>query len=85
MTGDRVTWTGLNLRDVTRVCRSLVLLNAKYPLSPSIWFVGRSRIRPQDNHVTLRIGQGLTKVYAGDTIVRHEDGSYTVEAADAAS
>ena len=78
---DRVTWTGLNIRDVFRVCRSLVLLNSQYPTNPSIWFVGRSRVRPQDNHVTLRIGRGLTKVYAGDTIVRHEDGSFTVETA----
>lgn len=80
-TEDRATWTGLNLRDVTRVCRPLLLLNAAHPLNPSIWFVGRSRIEPHKNHVTLRIGQGLTKVYAGDTIVRHTDGTFTVERA----
>jgi len=78
---DRMTWDGLNVRDLFRVCRPLIEWNSKHPTNPAVWIVGRSRVRPQDNHVTLRSTAGLIKVYAGDSIIRHEDGSYTVERA----
>lgn len=76
---DRVTWTGLNVRDVARVCRDLLRWNAANPTNPAIWYTGRSRIEPEKNTVTLRTVGGLVKVRAGDTIVRHADGSFTVE------
>lgn len=76
---NRVTWTGLNLREVTRVCRDLLALNAKHPTNPSIWFVGRSRIAPEANTVTIRTANGLAKVRVGDTIVQQDDGTFAVE------
>lgn len=78
---DRVTWTGLNIRDVARVCRELLAWNAAHPTNPSIWYTGRSRIAPETNTVTLRAAEGLVKVRAGDTIVRRDDGTFTVERA----
>lgn len=76
---DRVTWTGLNLRDVTRVCRDLLRWNAEHRDDPAIWFVGRSRIEPEKNTVMIRTAFGMVRVEVGDTIVRRDDGTFIVE------
>lgn len=77
----RVVWTGLNVRDVTRVCRPLVLLNSRNPDDPAIWFSGRSRIEPEKNTVMIHTTFGQVRVEVGDAIVRRADGTFVVEAA----
>lgn len=76
---DRVTWTGLNLRDVTRVCRDLLRWNAEHRDDPAIWFCGRSRVEPEKNTVMIRTAFGMVRAGVGDTIVRRGDGTFIVE------
>jgi hypothetical protein len=78
---DAVTWTGLNVRDVTRLCRSLLTWNAGHPDDPHLWFSGRSRVEPEKNTVMIHTAFGQVRVEVGDTIVRRADGSFVVEAA----
>jgi len=78
----RVTWTGLNLWDVTRLFRDLVRRNDEGD-GPWVWFEGRSRVDPRSNRVYIRIPGGDDRplvAYGGDTIVRRADGSAVVEA-----
>lgn len=81
MSPDRVTWTGLNIRDVTRVCRDLLQWNAEHPGQPRLAFSGRSRIEPEKNTVLISTPFGVVRVEVGDTIVRRADGTFIVEAA----
>lgn len=77
---DRLVWTGLNVRDVARVCRELLVWNAANPTRrPAIWYTGRSRIEPQNNTVTLRTPTGLKTARVGDEIVRYADNTFDVE------
>lgn len=82
MVADRVTWTGLNVRELAKVCRSLLNKNSADMANPVIWIVGMSRFDPGSNTVSIRLAEGLVKVKAGDTIVRHPDDTYTVERAN---
>lgn len=88
----RVTWTGLNVREVRFLCADLVNWNTHNPDDPCLWFTGRSRVTPGDNTVSIVTGEilpgGRVKwetltVRAGDTIVRLGERAYKVEAAGA--
>lgn len=76
---DRVVWTGLNVRAVCRVCRKLLAWNAAHPTNPAIWLIGRSRVEPEANYVTIRGRSGLKKARVGDEIVRYDDDTFDVE------
>lgn len=76
---DRVVWTGLNIRDVARVCRELLAWNRDNPtLCPAIWYTGRSRIEPEKNTVTLRTPHGPKTARVGDEVVRYEGNTFDV-------
>lgn len=77
----RVTWTGLNVRAVTRLCRELLLWNSAHPDDPRLAFSGRSRVHPERNTVLIHTPFGIVRVETGDTIVRRDDGTFVVEAA----